>query len=79
MPAILELLQNELSPLLWGWNQSCFPIAFGLGEPDQENVSLIPKHIDSLLGIHRPQKNFWFYARAASVGVELAPRTPQDP
>ena len=52
---------------------------FWIGEPGQENVSLIPEHIDSQLGIHRSQKNFWFYARAASVGVELAPRTPQDP
>ena len=52
---------------------------FWFRELDQENVSLIPEHIDSQLEIHRPQKNVWFYARAASVGVELAPRTPQDP
>ena len=25
MPATLEILQNELSPILWGWNPSCFP------------------------------------------------------
>ena len=59
MPAILELLQNDLSPVLWGWIPSCFPNAFGLGEPDQENISLIPQHIDSQLGIHHPHKNFW--------------------
>ena len=56
MPVILELLQNDLSPVLCGWNPSCFPNAFGLGEHDQENVSLIHKRIDSQLGIHRPQK-----------------------
>jgi len=29
---------------------------FWFGKRGQENVSPIPKHIDSQLGIHRPQK-----------------------